>query len=214
MLQKCSFLISRRIISSPLLSRCVHYIQGQSPSPKIREYFYYIDHQGQLFLDDAKIKNFTSCFKEKDFLEFFFKRVKTNESGRYEDFPYISLCGRERNFIRCDDQPIVYTHLIQTESGHMLTYGYAGDRLKVEFEPSELCMLPWTGRVYHPASDRTGGVGLIKSSLAIELSQYFEYGHGDESQPPTHFNWQNHNYTLTNNLVKLVEEKSHVENET
>ena len=60
--------------------RCVSYIQGQSPSPKTREYFYYIDHQGQvspyddldmimyaviiqLFLDDARVKNFITCFK-------------------------------------------------------------------------------------------------------------------------------------------------------
>lgn len=40
------------------------YIQGQSPEPHIREYFYYIDHQGMLFLDDVRIKNFTSCFKD------------------------------------------------------------------------------------------------------------------------------------------------------
>lgn len=30
------------------LSRHVSYVQGQSPSPKVREYFYYIDHQGQV----------------------------------------------------------------------------------------------------------------------------------------------------------------------
>lgn len=39
------------------------YEQGQSPEPKIREYFYFIDHQGQLFLDDARVKNFITCFK-------------------------------------------------------------------------------------------------------------------------------------------------------
>lgn len=64
----------------------------------------------QLFLDDAKIKNFTSCFKDKRFLQFFFKRIRFNETNRYiEDFPYVSMCGRERNFIRCDDVPVVYT---------------------------------------------------------------------------------------------------------
>ena len=41
------------------------YTQGQSPEPSVREYFYYIDHQGMLFLDDAKIKNFTCCYKEQ-----------------------------------------------------------------------------------------------------------------------------------------------------
>ena len=28
--------------------RYVRYVQGQSPKPNIREYFYYIDHQGQV----------------------------------------------------------------------------------------------------------------------------------------------------------------------
>ncbi|KAG8545999.1 hypothetical protein GDO81_019928 [Engystomops pustulosus] len=27
--------------------RGLHYVQGQSPEPRTREYFYYIDHQGQ-----------------------------------------------------------------------------------------------------------------------------------------------------------------------
>lgn len=43
---------------------CKTYVQGQSPERRIREYFYYIDHQGMLFLDDVRIKNFTSCFKD------------------------------------------------------------------------------------------------------------------------------------------------------
>lgn len=43
---------------------CAIYVQGQSPEPRIREYFYYVDHQGMLFLDDVRIRNFTSCFKD------------------------------------------------------------------------------------------------------------------------------------------------------
>lgn len=67
----------------------------------------------QLFLDDARLKNFTSCFKEKKFLKFFFDRIRLNQTDRYaNEFPFISLCGRERNFIRCDDVPIVYTHVV------------------------------------------------------------------------------------------------------
>jgi len=38
------------------------YEQGQQVG-KQREYYYFIDHNGQLFLDDARMKNFTSCFK-------------------------------------------------------------------------------------------------------------------------------------------------------
>ncbi len=107
------------------------YIQGQSPEREIREYFYYVDHQGMLFLDDAKMKNFTSCYKgkrskrgsrsrsnnglldfsEQHFLKFFFKRLKMNNTLRYTEFPYLSLCGKERNFLRCDDLPVVFTEI-------------------------------------------------------------------------------------------------------
>lgn len=46
------------------------------------------------------------------FLNFFYKRIKENRTGRYEDtFPWVSLCGIERNFLRCDDTPLVYTEL-------------------------------------------------------------------------------------------------------
>ncbi|XP_021342994.1 UPF0598 protein CG30010-like isoform X2 [Mizuhopecten yessoensis] len=187
--------------------RCVHYIQGQSPEPKIREYFYFIDHQGQLFLDDSKMKNFTSCFKEKDFLAFFFKRLRLNESSRYrEDFPFLSLCGRERNFIRCDDRPIVYTHIVDTPSPddhNLLSYGGAGSSLTVQFEPQRICMLPNTGRVYHPAASALGGIGLVKSSIAIEISQNFEFENG-ENNPPTKFRWKGKTYTLTNELINIM----------
>lgn len=31
-----------------LIKRLVSYVQGQEPEPKVREYFYYIDHQGMV----------------------------------------------------------------------------------------------------------------------------------------------------------------------
>uniref|UniRef100_A0A3B3ZPQ6 Uncharacterized protein n=1 Tax=Periophthalmus magnuspinnatus TaxID=409849 RepID=A0A3B3ZPQ6_9GOBI len=181
------------------------YTQGQSPEPRIREYFYYIDHQGQLFLDDTKVKNFVTCFKDKQFLVFFFTRLRLNQSGRYEeDFPFVSPCGRERNFVRCDDRPIVFTHLIQ--GGHSeteaLSYCGGADKLTAAFRPEALYMHPGTGRVYHPCSDRTGGVGLVRSALAIELSTNFVYA-TDESQSgqPSHFIWGGKRHELTNELA-------------
>ena len=62
-----------------------------------------------LFQDDSKMKHWTAALKEKKLLFNFFKRLRFNETGRYEtEFKYISLCGRERNFVRCDDRPIVF----------------------------------------------------------------------------------------------------------
>jgi hypothetical protein len=49
-------------------------------------------------------------------LAFFFKRLRLNDTDRYKDFPYLSLCGRERNYVRCDDLPIVFTHVVQKEN--------------------------------------------------------------------------------------------------
>ncbi|KAL4235478.1 hypothetical protein ACF0H5_007114 [Mactra antiquata] len=189
-----------------IIARSYHYVQGQAPSPKLREYFYFIDHQGQLFLDDSKMKNFTSCFKEKKFLDFFFSRLRMNETGRYmEDFPYLSPCGRERNYIRCDDLPIVFVHLTDNQDGStsdVLSYGYAGTKqLCINFEPDKVCMLQETGRIYHPADPDVGGVGLIKSCIAIAISKYFDFENG-EYEPPTHFTWQGKRHVLTNSLLK------------
>ncbi|XP_057696687.1 UPF0598 protein C8orf82 homolog [Corythoichthys intestinalis] len=181
------------------------YVQGQSPEPRIREYFYYIDHQGQLFLDDTKMKNFVTCFKDKQFLVFFFSRLRVNQSGRYEeDFPFLSLCGRERNFLSCDDRPVVFTHMLQDSTGKqdMLSFCGGAEKLTIPFQPEALYMHPANGRVYHPCSDRTGSIGLVRSALAIELSPFFIHASdGSQAGPPTHFLWKKQQYKLTNELA-------------
>ncbi|KAM9761641.1 UPF0598 protein C8orf82 homolog [Menidia menidia] len=181
------------------------YVQGQSPEPRIREYFYYIDHQGQLFLDDTKVKNFVTCFKDKKFLIFFFSRLRSNQSGRYEeDFPFLSLCGRERNFLRCDDRPVVFTHLLEAAAGppELLSYCGGAEKLALAFRPEALYMHPDSGRVYHPCPERWGGVGLVRSALAIELSPFFVYpAESGQSEQPTHFIWEGQKHTLTNELA-------------
>jgi hypothetical protein len=50
------------LIRALCFKRSLSYEQGQYVN-RIRQYFYYIDHEGQLFMDDARMKNFTSCFK-------------------------------------------------------------------------------------------------------------------------------------------------------
>ncbi|NXH11044.1 CH082 protein, partial [Bucco capensis] len=178
------------------------YQQGQRPEPRTREYFYYIDHHGQLFLDDTKVKNFITCFKDVSFLTFFFRHLQPNRSGRYEShFPFLSLCGRERNFLRCEDLPVVFTQLLPGASGtQLLSYSGGGQALAVPFQPERLAVLPENGRLYHPAPEALGGVGLVRSALALEWSSAFQYGAGME-QPPTHFNWQGRCYQLSGELL-------------
>ncbi|XP_058461650.1 UPF0598 protein CG30010 isoform X2 [Malaya genurostris] len=147
------------------------YRQGQSPAPNVREYFYYIDHEGM--------------------------RLRFNEGTRYrEHFPFLSPCGRERNYVRCDDVPIVFTHIFQDSKGiDQLSFAHAGDLLTVPWEPDRICMFPLSGRVYHPAPERCGSIGLVRSKLAIELSKHFTFLEG-EDEPPTHFAWKNTTYEL------------------
>ncbi|XP_057283460.1 UPF0598 protein C8orf82-like, partial [Pezoporus wallicus] len=157
----------------------------------------------QLFLDDTKVKNFITCFKDVAFLSFFFKQLERNRSGRYEaEFPFLSRCGRERNFLRCEDQPVVFTHLLPGDPG-LLSYCGGGERLAVPFQPGKLTVLPENGRLYHPAPAKSGGVGLVRSALAWEWSSCFQYEHGME-QPPTHFLWEGRSYRLTGELLPLL----------
>jgi len=194
-------------------TKYLHYIQGQSPEPNVREYFYFIDHQGMLFLDDAKMKNFTSCYKEQHFLKFFFKRLKKNDSLRYaDDFPYLSLCGKERNFVRCDDLPIVFTEIVdQDTDGPILSYNHGSRFLTVPFEPQKICMMPTSGRIYHPGPDRLGSIGLISDKLGIlwTSEQRFNFENGEEN-PPTQFKWKDETLNLTNELIGFL--PSHSQN--
>ncbi|XP_023345797.1 UPF0598 protein C8orf82 homolog isoform X1 [Eurytemora carolleeae] len=149
------------------------YVQGQSPTPGIREYFYYVDHNGMLFQDDSRMKHFTAALKEKKLLYNFFKRLKPNETGRYmEEFKYISLCGRERNFVRSLDRPIVFTHIkklkIRGEENWYLEHNWAEELLVQPFKPNLICMVPNTGRVYHPGPSLAGGIGLVSDKLSIQ----------------------------------------------
>lgn len=125
--------------------------------------------------------------------------MKKNQTGRYEsEFPYVSPCGRELNYIRCDDVPFVYTHVVpepNVENQFRFCHNHADDKLSVKFEPEKLIMLPKTGRVYHPAPERAGGIGLVKSSLAIEFSKSFKFNNSEEN-PPTHFTWNGQLYEL------------------
>jgi len=147
-------------------------------------------------------------FTEKQFLKFFFSQLKTNETCRYTDeFQYVSHCGRERNFVRCDDLPVVFTELLPhsaTDSADTHHLTYAGGTLSVTFQPEQVVMLPETGRVYHSGPANAGGVGLIKSSLAIELSKFFEFSDG--GFVPTHFVWQGQRHQLTKSILTRLTE--------
>lgn len=146
-----------------------------------------------------RMKNFTSCFKEKKFLKFFFSQLRMNNTNRYSEFPFLSPCGKEKNYVRVDDCPFVFTHVVTKEVKGMkqlhLAYNNADELLTLKFEPEKIFMLPETGRVYHPAPQRAGSVGLVRSKLAIEFSKSFQFENGEQNAP-TKFTYNNTLYSL------------------
>lgn len=169
--------------------------------------------------------NIDLFLSEKKFLAFFFRRLRVNSTGRYEDdFPFVSPCGPETNYIHCDDLPVVFTHLldhnkkvIEDISAHahspvpsgksleseLLSYGGTGDLLTVPFQPEKLSMLPGSGRIYHVGPNSAGGVGLVKSSLGLELSSFFEYRHMEdpETSSPVKFKWRGKLHDLDDSVL-------------
>ncbi|KAK1120887.1 hypothetical protein AOXY_G38744 [Acipenser oxyrinchus oxyrinchus] len=158
----------------------------------------------QLFLDDSKVKNFISCFKDKQFLVFFFSPLWRNESGRHQDsFPFLSLCGRERNFVRATTgQWCSLSSWGEREGEGVQSCCHTAEEplLVVPFCPTALYTLPGNGRL-------SGSVGLVRSTFAIELSSRFEYRHGQEHiSQPTHLNWVGSQHQLTNELARFFRE--------
>jgi len=145
-----------------------------------RVYHYEVDVHGQLFLAGTKIRNFTSCYKDPAFLDFFYQRLRLNEgedvvsrSSREAGFQFVSPCGPETNYVRADDTVLVFQKLVPEG----LTY--AGS-LKTPFQPASLRVDPHSGYLYHPSplppksrrrsnpTSRYGPYSLLRSSLVLE----------------------------------------------
>ncbi|KAF9424652.1 hypothetical protein BGZ94_008003 [Podila epigama] len=128
-------------------------------SKHIRPYFYYIDIHGQVFLQDTVPKNFTSCFKNPRFLDFFIPRIRPNNTPWFSEYAYVSPCGSEMNFIQAADTPVVYHGL---HDGQLL---WAGTR-KTPFLPHMVTVSALTGRIYHPLPPR-----MVTDSVPISGEQ-------------------------------------------
>ena len=65
-----------------------------------------------------------------------------------------------------------------------------------------------------PPSITQGGVGVLKTSLAMEFSQYFTYAEGStEEDPPSAFLWEGEEHRLDNELWESMKEENVEEEE-
>jgi len=76
--------------------------------------------------------------------------MRRNDTGNLVDeYPYVSPCGKELNFISPDDPLSAFSFTSLDEKNKKLSY--AGEGLFTQsFDPSSLSYSQATGRVYHP----------------------------------------------------------------
>jgi hypothetical protein len=164
-------------------------------------YFYTVVLPGRLFLEETLPKNIATSLKDEKFLDFFFskiRRVRDKEKsiledvGAADDYPFVSPCGIELNFIRPADAPIVF-HELQ-DHGKQLVFG---GNLSQPYLPEKIAMSPRTGRLYHEltleikdsekmkpltplhaSESMKPEYGLIKSSVAVSIADAIVEGDG------------------------------------
>ena len=179
-----------------------------------RSYFYNIDLQGRLFLEETRPKNIATSLKSEAFLNFFFRQIRRisdeeiqllnddHDIHVVEDYPFVSPCGSEMNFIRPADEtaPIVFHDLSSScnSAGGVSECLIFGGSLIQQFSVDAFAMSKTNNRLYHRLLHHEGQMndgkrqkypsklhqhsatsgcpeyGLIQSALAVELSNMFE----------------------------------------
>ncbi|RLN52967.1 hypothetical protein BBJ28_00017460 [Nothophytophthora sp. Chile5] len=183
-----------------------------------RRYFYYIDLQGRLFLEDTRPKNIATSLKSAKFLKFFFSQVRPNataqckslEEETFLEYPFRSPCGKEMNFIKCADRPFVFEDLKRDDKGQW-TLVFGGGELAMPFRPETLRISLSTGRLYHDvqtkkvAAGTSEGIALVKSQLAVELGKHIDvHDFPDDDDVPNDvaslvigtFRWEEQSYDI------------------
>merc|ERR1719361_1233936 len=133
-----------------------------------RKYFYFVDKDGKLYLEETEPKTFITAFKAPKFLDFFWRNIRNNTSNVYPEYPWISHCGRELNFIKCEaSSPIIFHDLIrrvdddenqyrsyqvsldEVEQNNFEFFLQFGGSLRIPLDPSQLKCELESGRLYH-----------------------------------------------------------------
>ncbi|MBM9501834.1 DUF4505 family protein [Leptospira sp. 201903071] len=117
-----------------------------------RSYFYRMDSRGRLFHEETELN-------DPHFLDFFISRIRKNETGIHPEFPYLSICAGEWNFI----QPTTSVFVFQKLEEEKLFYS---PNHSLRFEPDRLRI--FRNSLVHP--DPFGEWGFFSSDLLLEIS--------------------------------------------
>lgn len=147
-----------------------------------REYFYQIDREGHLFHDNSEITDLK-------FLNFFFRRIRPNDTGSHLEYPVISPCGQEMNFAQTQDCAIVFNDILKSENPRQKDSLIFQGQLETPFLPDNLTVSV-TGVVYHPVAPQRL-MGRFSSKLILQVRAMFE-----TIEDRFAFSWRNHTYLL------------------
>ncbi|MBW0434671.1 DUF4505 family protein [Leptospira yasudae] len=118
-----------------------------------RTYFYQLDGRGRLFHDFSELK-------DPAFLDFFIERIRKNDTGEHSEYPFLSVCNGEWNFIQPATTIFVFRKL---ENGNL----YYSPSHSVPFQPENL-------KVFHESLAHPAPLdewGSFSSELLLEFSK-------------------------------------------
>jgi hypothetical protein len=180
-----------------------------------RRYFFHVDLHGRLFSVDTAVRSVATSVKGVRPLDFFFAQLRPNTTGLFErEYPWVSPCGKELNFVAAEDTPVVFIDLVSDAAGSQLAY--AGSA-RQPFEPARLLLSASSGRLYHPLTThaRLAGAGaitspsymLLRSHLVSELQRCMVPSADESGSPPLEagagaapsgvdFEWESRRYPI------------------
>eukprot|EP00978_Attheya_sp_CCMP212_P037492 scaffold177261_cov53-Attheya_sp.AAC.2 len=137
-------------------SKCFHYVLG---------------------IEETIPKNIATSIKNVQFLDFFTRRIRKvkprevqilEELGVNGDYPYVSPCGSELNFIRPADVAIVFHSLENMYESPNLLFGAT---LTQSFSPEKLAISNKSGHLYHEIGSSKRRASAISKSGVVEDSE-------------------------------------------
>lgn len=173
-----------------------------SAESKHRHYYYVMDTRGQVFLEETERRNIATSMKDVKFLNFLFRKLGPNPLPNNIEYPYLSYCGSELNFL-CPEDPhsaVVFKDLVVDQLGELSSFEYGGN-LTCKFDPSQLLYSPSTGRMYHKIDGQlsfqlSGHLGLLHPHLCQRLCAGLTVKETETGHSVYSILWNNLNYAV------------------
>lgn len=141
-----------------------------------RTYFYRLDGRGRLIHDSSELK-------DPEFLDFFIERIRKNDTGEFSEYPYLSVCNGEWNFIQPATTVFIFKKL---ENGKL----YYSPSHSVIFQPENLRIRQES--LIHPAPLEEWGT--FSSELLLDFSKRITNENGK-----LEFSFENRSFPLLEN---------------